>query len=176
MFLLFFTISTLAADQSSSDSGVIRIALPERTLTLDPIKSVFSGSIQIFGQLYSRLFRRAVDGSLLPGLAERWELSADGTAYTFFLRDAKFSDGSPITAEDVAFSLLRMRDDPEAAYSSSVSNLVDAVALDRTTVRVTLDAPSAPFLEALEMCFLGIVSKTHQPHQYQRLEPAHVCQ
>jgi len=35
------------------------------------------------------------------------------------LRDTKLSDGSPITAEDVAFSLLRMRDDPEAAYSAS---------------------------------------------------------
>ena len=141
-------------------SDIIRIASPFRTLTLDPIKSVFTGSIETFGQLYSRLLRRDEAGELQPGLAQRWEISDDGTAYTFYLRDAKFSDGSPITAEDVAFSLLRMRDDPEAAYSAAVSNLVSAEALDKTTVRVTLVEPNAPFLDAMEICFLGIVSKS----------------
>ena len=144
---------------SAAESDIISIASPFRTLTLDPIKSVFTGSIETFGQLYSRLLRRDEAGELQPGLAERWEISDDGTEYTFFLRDAKFSDGSPITADDVAFSLLRMRDDPEAAYSAAVSNLVSAHALDKTTVRITLTEPNAPFLDAMEICFLGIVSK-----------------
>ena len=129
-------------------------------MTLDPIGSVSGGSIETFGQLYSRLLRRDEYGDLQPGLAERWEISPDGMEYTFHLRQARFSDGSPITADDVVFSLLRMRDDPEAAYSLSVASIKTASVVDDYTVLVTLKAPNAPFLDALEICFLGIVSKS----------------
>jgi peptide/nickel transport system substrate-binding protein len=40
-----------------------------------------------------------------PGLAETWDVSDDNLTYTFHLRDAKFSDGSPVTADDVKFSM-----------------------------------------------------------------------
>jgi peptide/nickel transport system substrate-binding protein len=141
-------------------ADIIRIASPERTTTLDPIASTNSGNIETFGQLYSRLLRRDENGELQPGLAERWEISPDGMEYTFHLRQARFSDNSPLTADDVVFSLLRMRDDPAASYSLSVASIKMARALDDHTVRVTLIAPNAPFLDALEICFLGIVSKS----------------
>jgi peptide/nickel transport system substrate-binding protein len=155
--LLLFAAGANAGD--NNDTDIIRIASPYRTTTLDPIRSVFTGSIETFGQLYSRLLRRDGAGNLQPGLAERWEVSGNGKVYTFQLRAARFSDGSPITAQDVAFSLLRMRDHPEAAYSASVSNVASASAIGRHTLQVTLEEPSTPFLEALDMCFLGVVSK-----------------
>ena len=138
---------------------ISRIASASRTLTLDPTRSIYTGAIETFGQLYSRLLRRNSAGSLEPGLALRWEISPDGLDYTFFLRDAKFSDGSPLTADDVAFSLLRMRDDPEAVYPAPVLPMQDAWAEDDQTLRIRLRQPNAPFLEALEMCFLGVVSR-----------------
>jgi peptide/nickel transport system substrate-binding protein len=152
--LLPMSMQTLA-----DEPDIIRIVSPFRTLTLDPTRSVFTGSIETFGQLYSRLFRRDENGELAPALALRWEISADGLDYTFFLREAKFSDGSPITADDVAFSLLRMRDDPEAAYPAPVLSMQAAWADDERTLRIRFDKPNAPFLESLEMCFLGIVSR-----------------
>jgi peptide/nickel transport system substrate-binding protein len=152
-------VSPVSPQAQDDAPDIIRIVSVFRTLTLDPIKSVFTGSIETFGQLYTRLLRRDTDGRLVPGLALRWEISADGLDYTFFLREARFSDGSPITADDVAFSLLRMRDDPEAAYSAPVTSMQDAWAEDEHTLRVRLDIPNAPFLEALEMCFLGVVSR-----------------
>ena len=146
--------------QSQEDErDIVRIVSAYRTLTLDPIKSVFTGSIETFGQLYTRLLSRDANGNLIPALALRWEISADGLDYTFFLREANFSDGSPITADDVAFTLLRMRDDPEAAYAAPVITMKDAWAEDSHTLRVRFDAPNVPFIEAVEMCFLGIVSR-----------------
>jgi peptide/nickel transport system substrate-binding protein len=141
------------------EPDIIRIVSLYRTLTLDPIKSVFTGSIEAFGQLYTRLLRADENDELVPGLALRWEVSPDATDYTFFLREAKFSNGSPITADDVAFSLLRMRDDPEAAYSEIVEDMQNAWATDDHTLRVRFNSPNVPFLAGLEMAFLGIVSR-----------------
>jgi peptide/nickel transport system substrate-binding protein len=162
VFLLCFSLTVSAAgaaSETTSEKDIIRIASGFRTLTLDPTRSVWTGSIETFGQLYSRLFRRGENRELLPGLAERWEISEDGKHYTFHLRPARFSNGSPITAEDVAFSLLRVRDDPESAYPTAVSGLAGVTVIDPQTVRLELDQPLAPFLDSLEMCFLGIVSK-----------------
>jgi peptide/nickel transport system substrate-binding protein len=160
---LLFSISVNAEDapqQGESEKDIIRIASVYRTLTLDPIKSIWTGSIETFGQLYSRLVRRGDNGELQPGLAERWEMSDNGLQYTFYLRTAKFSDGSPITAHDVAFSLLRMRDHPEAAYSAAVTDIANISVLNANTVQIQLHQPAAAFLIGLEMCFLGIVSKS----------------
>lgn len=150
----------LKARESESVQDIIRIVSPYRTTTLDPIVSWNSGTIETIGQLYSRLLRRDESNTLQPGLAERWEISEDATQFTFFLREARFSDGSPITADDVVFSILRMRDDPEAVYPGSVSNVLSATALNAHTVRFQLKEPNAAFLDTLEGYYLGIVSKT----------------
>jgi peptide/nickel transport system substrate-binding protein len=138
---------------------VIRIASPYKTTTLDPVRSAAAGNIETFGQLYSRVFRRAADGSLAPGLAESWDVSADGKTITLNLRDAKFSDGSAITSEDVAFSLLRVRDHEKTAYGVTMKQMADAKPSGDHKVIVTLKNPSAPFLGNLEIFNIGIVSK-----------------
>ena len=79
-------------------------------ISLDPQESFeFSGN-EVGGNLYQRLVRPDVTNpdKLSGDLAQKWEISADGLTFTFTLRpDAKFSSGAPVTAEDVAFSLLR---------------------------------------------------------------------
>lgn len=140
--------------------SVLRMATASPVSTLDPIKSAAAGDIVVLGQLYSRLLRNAPDGSeLLPGLAESWEVSEDGRQYTFHLRDAQFSDGSPITAEDVVFSFLRLRDQEDSAYSAAFQVIEDVEALDDKTVVFTLESPTGPFLGSVEMFNAGIVPK-----------------
>ena len=103
------------------------------------MSSASSGNIETYGQLYSRLLRRNPEsGELEPGLAESWEMSDDGTTYTFKLRDAKFSDGSPITADDVAFSLERIRTDKQSAYPAPLGAVESVSASDPKTVMVKL--------------------------------------
>ncbi|WP_162913227.1 ABC transporter substrate-binding protein [Rhodospirillaceae bacterium SYSU D60014] len=145
---------------SAGSEELVRIASPYKTTTLDPSRSAAAGNIETFGQLYARLLRRDQNGELAPGLAESWEISDDGKTVTLTLRDAKFSDGSPITAEDVVFSLLRVRDHPESAYPAPLQQLAEAKAKDEKTVVLTLEHPFAPFLGNLEVFNAGIVSKT----------------
>ncbi len=138
----------------------IRIGSPYATTTLDPMRSAAAGNIETYGQLYSRLLRRDENGELQPGLAESWEVSEDGTTITLHLRDAKFSTGEPITAEDVVFSLTRVRDNEESAYPAPLQTMESITAKDDRTVEITLAHPFAPFLGNLEVFNAGIVDKS----------------
>lgn len=138
----------------------LRFASNFETFTLDPIKTAYGGDIMVVGQLFDRLLRVSEDGSeIMPGLAESWDISDDGLTYTFHLRDAQFSDGSPVTAEDVVFSLERWRDSPDSAFPGPITVMESAEAIDDKTVVVTLAAPAAGFLTFIEMYNGGIVSK-----------------
>lgn len=140
--------------------GTLRLGTAGAAVTLDPIKSVAAADIVVLGQLYSRLTRRSLDGEeVLPGLAESWESSDDGVTWTFNLREAAFSDGSPVTGEDVVFSYLRLRDQKDSAYGGAYQVIKDIKALDERTVRFTLDGPAAPFLGSTEQFNAGIVPK-----------------
>ena len=138
----------------------IRVATPYKATTLDPMRSASSGNLEIYGQLYARLLHRDPQtGELGPGLAERWDISPDGKIYTFHLRDATFSDGSPLTADDVAFSLERVRSDKESAYPAPLGAVESIRAADPKTVVVTLKSSFAPFLGNIEIWNMGVVSK-----------------
>jgi len=112
----------------------------------------------------------------IPGLAESWDVSEDKTVWTFHLRQAQWSDGSPITAHDVVYSWLRELD-PETAspyawfpcqfiqgatdYNNgdAASDTVKIKALDDHTFQVVLVGPIPFFLEALQHFAFNIVPK-----------------
>ena len=89
------------------------------------------------------------DPKLVPGLAESWEVSPDGTVYTFKLKpNAKFRDGSPVNAEAVKYSFERLLKLNMGATANFTS--IDKVeAVDDKTVRFTLKEPFTQFLPAL---------------------------
>lgn len=149
----------LAVPGPAPAQDAIRIASPFPTTTLDPMRSAAAGNIEVYGLLYARLINRDAQDQLQPGLAESWEVSDDQRTYTFRIRDAKFSDGSPITAEDVAFSLNRVRTDERSAYPAPLGSVQDIAAKDEKTVVFTLKAPFAPFLSNLDVWNMGVVSK-----------------
>ena len=142
-----------------SAQDAIRIASPNKVTVLDPIVSAAGGNIEAYGQLYARLLRKGADGVLEPGLAESWEVTEDGLTYTFEMRDAEFSDGSPITAEDAAFSLTRVAKDENSAYPAGFAPIKEVIAVDEDTLQITLEHASAPMLSNLEIFNAGIVSK-----------------
>lgn len=105
-------------------------------------------------------------GKVIPGVAESWKLSDDGTVYTFKLRDAaNWSDGTPVTADDFVFAFKRMEDPKEAAeYASILYPIKNAEAInggkapvdtlgikavDAKTLEVTLERPTPYFIELL---------------------------
>lgn len=151
---------SLARRVHSQDRKVLRMGMSAEVLTLDPIKTVYGPDIIIQGIMFSRLLRANADRSETPpGLAASTDISDDGLTYTFHLADAKFSDGSPITAEDVAFSYTRMRFQKDSAYAAPFSALEEAKAVDPKTVVMRLGRRFTPFLTLTELWNSGIVPK-----------------
>lgn len=148
------------ANQPVLASELIRIVSPYQTTALDPMRSAAAGNIETYGQLYARLLQRnPTTGELEPGLAESWEVSENGETYTFHLRDAQFSNGTPITADDVVFSLSRIQSDKQSAYPAPLGAMASITAKDPKTVVIKLKSAFAPFLGNLEIWNMGIVSK-----------------
>ncbi len=127
----------------------ITVAIQLEPPNLDPT----GGAAQaIDSVLYSNVFegltRFMADGSVVPGLAESWEISDDGLTYTFTLRDGvTFHDGTTMDAEDVKFSLDRINaEDSANAQKKLFANITDVSVVDPQTVAVTLDQPNGMML------------------------------
>lgn len=117
---------------------------------IDPaVGSDFSECISLV-QLYDTLVFPMPDGSVRPHLAYKWDVSPDGTKYTFYLREGvKFHNGDELTAEDVEFSMKRLMDIGEG-FAYLFTGIVDDVrAIDRYTVEMNLTKPVGPFVKSL---------------------------
>ena len=132
--------------------------------TLDPAFIASAADVQLLLQLYAGLTRLDERGEAYPSLASGWDVSADGMTYTFTLRDdLTFSDGSPLVAEDVRRSWLRLLDPATGATAPDVLSVVEGAteraageidedgvgieAPDETTLVVRLRHPASYFVE-----------------------------
>lgn len=92
--------------------------------------------------LYDTLVEEAGISDFVPGLAEEWNYSEDGLVWTFKIREGvTFHDGTPCTAEDVAWSLNWTIENEIETFSFYLINFEEIVALDETTLQVTLSEP-----------------------------------
>jgi ABC-type transport system substrate-binding protein len=119
--------------------------------TLDPAFISSAGDVQLLLQLYAGLTRLDETGEPYPSLASGWEISDDGLTYEFDVRDdLEFSDGTPLTAEDVRRSWLRLLDPATAATAPDVLSVVrgatERLAGDISDEEVGIAAPDATTL------------------------------
>lgn len=134
--------------------------------TLDQANTSIDIEAFILKDLYEGLTIYDAKGEIVPGAAESWTVSDDGTVYNFKIRDnAKWSDGSPVTAEDFVFSYQRVQNPETAAkYANILYPIKNAEkinkgempidqlgikAVDEKTLEVTLERPTPFFLELL---------------------------
>ncbi|MFV3075260.1 peptide ABC transporter substrate-binding protein [Niveispirillum fermenti] len=134
--------------------------------TLDPAKSSGVPESWIQYDLFDGLLVPDGKGNFIPGAAERWDVSADARVYTFHLRrDAKWSDGTPVTAHDWVFSWRRVVDPKTAAdyayflwpvkgaqdvtFGRKPPEALAVRAVDDHTFEVTLETPTPYFLSML---------------------------
>lgn len=137
--------------QTAARDSVV-IAIGSEPETLDPTQGWGHGNSPI---VQSTLVRYKSDLTFENDLATKYELSPDGLVWTFNIRDdAKFTDGKPVTAEDVAFTLETAK---TAQGSVDLTYMKSAVAKDATTVEITLSRPTSIFLNTLAS--VGIVPK-----------------
>lgn len=120
------------------------------SLFLDPVLNDANVDIWVLTNLYDTLLAPTKDGlGVQPGLATKWESAADRKALTLTLRQGvKFADGSPLTANDVKWSLDRARDPKAGAWSSSLAS-IDQIDTAGDTVKLTLKQPDPTIVPAL---------------------------
>lgn len=115
--LLMLSLPYLCLAQQKEDATVYRRVLKVMPLQLDPALTDFGHEVQVIRQMYDQLVTYDKGYSLRPMLAESWSVSRDGKRYSFKLKpNVRFSDGLPLTVEDVVFSLERVIKAPDSKY------------------------------------------------------------
>jgi peptide/nickel transport system substrate-binding protein len=152
MFMKTLTLSVAALALAASGAlakDSITIGMQLEPPNLDPTGGAAAAIDEVvYANLFEGLTRYNADGSISPALAESWDISEDGTVYTFKLRaGVTFHDGTGFDAEDVKFSLDRARaEDSTNAQKALFAGITDVTVVDPLTVQVTLGAPNGGFL------------------------------
>ncbi|WP_300409616.1 peptide ABC transporter substrate-binding protein [Lagierella sp.] len=165
--------SNTANEEAGREDGVLDINIASEPESIDPaLNTSVDGAIMI-SHLFESLIRWEDDGKgnavLKPGIAESWDVSEDGLTWTFKLRDAKWSDGKPVTANDFVYAWNRLVNPETAAdyeymldmvkgYDSEDKKL-DISAPDEKTFVVNLSV-KCPYFE--EICAFPAVMPVRQ--------------
>ena len=161
---------------------VFTVGFPGDYDTLNPLMGVEVPDYEIWNLQYATLTdKAAADFATTPGLAESWTMSNGGKTYTYKLRDGlTWSDGKPLTAEDVAYTVNRARDEDWQNYTSTVGNLTAKV-IDPRTVEITSSVKD-PKLPTMDVYILpkhiwekqdkAAITK-YEEHRRRRLGPLH---
>jgi peptide/nickel transport system substrate-binding protein len=169
-YVLYAAPSNAASSESAAcaaspqSGGMLVYARRAQTQELNPLQ-IRNGNGDIFAinQVLQGLVRSDPQGGfdLQPAIAESWDVSGDGMTYTFHIRKGiKFSDGTPVTAEDVKFSLDRFAD-PKLNQVLAVAAVgyKESKIVDEQTIKVALSAPVAAFLYNISIFPAYIVPK-----------------
>ena len=128
-------------------------------VTLDPDQAYETTNLMIHNSTYDTLveFKPSDLTQVAPRLADKWDISPDGLNYTFYLHPGvKFASGNPVTAEDVRFSWTRLKN-LKGNPSFYADPITTVVALNDTTVKVTLTDPSPAFLSIVAAPALSVL-------------------
>lgn len=169
-----------AAQQPQSDANkggkTLIFARGGDSVSLDAIAATDGESFKVTDNILETLVKYKKDSTeVLPGLAEKWDVSPDGKTYTFHLRQGvKFTDGTDFDAEAVVFNFERWMDpsnplhlkdqfsyfgDMFGGFKGSKDLVIESVkAVDKQTVEFKLTRAQAPFINNLGMSCFGIAS------------------
>ncbi|PNT90643.1 ABC transporter substrate-binding protein [Clostridium thermosuccinogenes] len=138
------TEPTETAQSEPTYGGSITVGITQDLDGLDPHKALSAGTKEVLFNIFEGLVKLDKDGNLVPAVAESYHISEDGMTYTFTLREGvKFHDGSPVTADDVVYSIKRSAGmlepkDPSVIVESALSVISDVVATSERTIEIRL--------------------------------------
>lgn len=142
--------NVLAAPALAAPRTDLNIGLVLEPPNLDPTMGGAAAAIRevTYQNIYQGLTRIDYRGETQPDLAKSWDISPDGLTYTFHLQTGvKFHDGTPMTADDVKFSLDRARAPKSTTAQPQLFASIQSVdVVDPATVKVTLKHPDGDFL------------------------------
>jgi len=157
-------LAACGGSPSGTDGVVLHRGNNAEPLSLDPHKANGTWENNIIGDMFVGLFTEDPNGEPVPGMAESWEVSEDGLTWTFHLREAVWSDGEPVTADDFVFAWRRIADPntgaqyvsllfpiagvAEASRGEADPSTIGVRAIDERTLEISLVNP-APYLTGL---------------------------
>ena len=160
------TTATTPAANQPKQGGTLRIPIQSGFAGFDPQRKA-SGVTQVSRLVFSNLVQQDPTKadvsmtSIVPDLAQSWEISADQMTYTFHLvQNAKWHDGTPLTADDVVYSFQKMMDPTRSLVFQTFSSVSQVVKVDDNTVKIVLNQPYAPFLVMLASPYSCIEAKS----------------
>ena len=163
--VLLGTIMVLVLVQKINDTFMVDIPDQGGTLSegivgtprfVNPLLAVSDADKDVTELVYRGLMKKDSTGTLVPDIAESYTVSDDGLTYTFKLGKANFQDGTPVTADDVLFTIQSAHDPLLKSVERVKWEGVQAKAIDATTISFTLKESYAPFLQNTA---LGILPK-----------------
>ena len=181
--LLLFSGAIGGCGRAPHEPGVLRVAQTKDASTLDPATAYDTTSIQFARLLYRGLVEYDAQANLYPEIAQSYRISPDGKIYTFKIRPGvKFSDGSPVVADDFRFAIERVLNPKTASDGQGFfGDIVGAKAWietvkkdpdtpthpagievpDAATLIFRLNKPDATFLNYLALPFAYAVPRAH---------------
>ena len=133
--------------------GSVVFGMTQDLASLDPHPETDAGTRDVVFNLYEGLVKPASDGSLVPAVASDYTISDDAKTFTFTLRDGiTFHDGTPVTVEDVKYSIDRYAE--IQGESSAFSMLSDVVIKDDKTIEVLLKEGDSEFITELALAVI----------------------
>lgn len=155
--ILFVHASLAVSVEVPRPGGIHREGVIGTPRFINPLIATSEVDRDLTTLVYGGLMKHTPQGSVVPYLAKEYQVSEDGLQYTFVLNDSIFfHDGSPITAEDVVFTVQAAKNPDIKSPRRANWEGVEVVAIDEKTVAFTLRAPYALFLENTTM---GILPK-----------------
>lgn len=154
-FAIMGNIGVLASDDST-----LVIGIESDVRDLDPGFSNVSVDERVRSLIFDGLVEYGENNRIVPGIAEKWDVLADGKEYIFYLRKGvKFHEGTELTAKDVKYTYERiLNPDNASLYREKVTKIDKIEVIDEYTIKFMLKEPFAPFM--LSMTF-GIVPKDY---------------
>lgn len=147
-FRLAAAVLALTTGAAFAQQDTITLGMVLEPPNLDPTAGAAAAIDEVvYANIFEGLTRFGPDGSIRPALAESWDVSEDGSVYTFHLHSGvKFHDGTDFDASDVVFSLDRARaEDSVNAQKALFAGIESVEAVDPATVKITLSAPNGNF-------------------------------
>jgi peptide/nickel transport system substrate-binding protein len=145
------------AEAAPKRGGRLIYARYADSLELDPIWTELNVDIWVMGSIYETLLLPEGQG-VKPGLATKWDYSDGGKTLTLTLRPGvKFSDGTPLKASDVKWSLDRARNPKNGPWVDQLGSIEDITSTEPGTIVLKLKHPDATLLPALAMFNTGVL-------------------
>ena len=156
-----------------SKTSILKYGLSSEPATMEPVKAIGTVQRVLKESIYRGLLGFDSNGDKTYELAESIDISANNLTYTVKLRDAKFHNGDPVTATDVAYSFNRILDpNTGASFRQELSVIKSIETPDEKTVVFNLSEICAPFMDYIALPESMIVSKSYTEAHDGKLDTA----